>query len=122
MVSSDTQPYELITRRVLDELNDVTIISPVLNNILRYDGSNWVNIADYSVLDSIIFSTGLSWDFLTKTLTLLNPLPAISIPNSTLTTNALGVPQWISFSVGSASKPGILTYNGISFSAAQLTT
>lgn len=122
MESDDSGSYFLVTRKVLDELDDVTIISPVLNDILRYNGSDWVNIADYSVLDSIIFSTGLSWDFLTKTLTLLNPLPAISIPNSTLTTNALGVPQWISFSVGSASKPGILTYNGTSFSATQLTT
>lgn len=34
MISSDTQPYELITRRILDELDDVTIVLPIVGNIL----------------------------------------------------------------------------------------
>jgi hypothetical protein len=86
------------------------------------DAANKKYVDEHGLSSLIIGGAGLTWDYLTRTLTLLNPLPAISIPNSTLTTSPIGTPQWVSFSVGSASKPGILTYNGTSFSAAQLTT
>lgn len=70
----------------------------------------------------IIGGTGLTWDYLSRTLTLLNPLPAITLANSALTTNALGVPQWTIFSTGSSTKLSMLCYNGVGFSGSQINT
>lgn len=70
----------------------------------------------------IIGGAGLTWDYLTRTLTLLNPLPAITLANSALTTNALGVPQWTIFSTGSSTKLSMLCYNGVGFSGSQINT
>lgn len=116
MESDDTGSYFLVTRKVLDELDDVTIVLPILGNTLQYDGSQWLNVPDYSVFNSIILGAGLAWNYLTKTLSLTNPLPATTIPSSTLTSTSLGAPQWTVFSSGSASKPSFLSYNGTTFS------
>lgn len=92
MESDNTGSFYLICRKTLDELDDVTIVLPVLGNILQYDGSQWLNVPDYSILNSIILGAGLAWNYLTKTLSLTNPLPATTVPSSALTSSAIGAP------------------------------
>jgi len=116
MESDDTGSYFLVTRKVLDELDDVNAPLPVIYDILRYNGTEWICVPDISILNNIILGAGLAWNYLTKTLSLTNPLPATTIPSSALTSTSLGAPQWTVFSVGSASKPSFLSYNGTTFS------
>ena len=122
MESDDTGNYFLVTWKTLDELDDCTITLPIIGNILQYDGSQWVNIPNYSILDSVVFASSLLWNSLTHTLSIVNPLPALSLSNAALTTNAIGIPQWTTFAVGSSTKPAALCYNGINFSGSQLNT
>ena len=67
----------------------------------------------------IIGGAGLTWDYLTKTLTLLNPLP-LNVSSSVLTTTNSGISQWTQFTSGTTTKYAMLCYNGIGFSGQQL--
>jgi len=113
--SDDTGSYFLVTWKVLNELDDVNLILPLANDILVYDGANWINAKDYSIFNSILLSTGLAWNYLTRTLSLLNPLPS-NTSNSVLTTSNSGTSQWTQFTTGSTTKYAALCYNGIGFS------
>lgn len=121
MESDDTNSYFLVTWKVLDELDDCSIFLPTIGNILQYNGSQWINIPNYSILDSVIFASSLLWDSLTHTLSVSNPLPT-NVSNSALTTNGSGTAQWTQFTSGSSSKPAMLCYNGTTFSGSQLTS
>jgi len=121
MESDDTKSYFLVTWKVLDELDDCTILLPTIGNILQYNGTQWVNIPNYSILDSVIFASSLLWNSLTHTLSVSNPLPT-NVSNSALTTNSSGTSQWTQFTSGSSTKPAMLSYNGTAFSGSQLNT
>lgn len=121
MESDDTGAYFLVTRKVLDELDDCTITLPIPGNILQYDGAQWINLPNYSILDSVIFASSLLWNSLTHTLSIVNPVPT-NTANSVLTTNNSSASQWTQFTAGSATKYAALSYNGTAFSGQQWNT
>jgi hypothetical protein len=63
-------PLAGIAVQSLDELTDVVITSASTNQVLAYNGTNWVNSAEAGDISSVTAGTGLSGGGSTGALTL----------------------------------------------------
>ena len=110
----------------LDDLTDVVITSPATDQVLKYNGTNWVNGTGSGGVTSITAGTGLSGGTITTSGTIaIDSTVATLTDTQTLTNKTLASPVYtgvLTGSAGTATDPSITTTGdtntGIFFPAA----
>jgi hypothetical protein len=74
-----------IATQSLDGLSDVVITTPTTNQVLAYDGTNWVNSSEAGDISSVTAGTGLSGGGATGAVTLSLDTTVAATTNNTLT-------------------------------------
>ena len=80
---SDTDtwyPLLGLATQALDELTDVVITSPATNQVLAYNGTNWVNSSEAGDVSAVTSGTGISITNAT------GPIPDIAVDTAVVAT------------------------------------
>ena len=106
---SDTDtwyPLLGLASQSLDSLTDVVITSPVTNQLLAYNGTNWVNSTEVGDISAVTAGTGITITNST------GPIPTIALTNDSITINGSAVSLGGSVTISTDPNPSIFMLMG----------
>jgi hypothetical protein len=90
----------------LDSLTDVVITSPVTNQLLAYNGTNWVNSTEVGDISAVTAGTGITITNST------GPIPTIALTNDSITINGSAFSLGGSVTISTDPNPSIFMLMG----------
>ena len=106
--SADDTWYPLLglASQTLDSLTDVVITSPATNQLLAYNGTNWVNSTEVGDISAVTAGTGITVTNST------GPIPTIALTNDSITINGSSVSLGGSVTISTDPNPSIFMLMG----------